>query len=64
MKQIFLNLLSNAIKFSKEGGRVHIRVTSNRSDLAVVEFEDFGIGMNEEELERAKREAESDAAQS
>ena len=53
MKQIFLNLLSNAIKFSKEGGRVHIRVTSNRPDLAVVEFEDFGIGMTEEEQERA-----------
>src|SRR6201987_2112554 len=53
MKQIFLNLLSNAIKFSKEGGRVIIRVTSERPDLAVVEFEDFGIGMNEEEQERA-----------
>ena len=53
MKQIFLNLMSNAIKFSKEGGRVFIRVTSDRPDLAVVEFEDFGIGMNEEEQERA-----------
>jgi signal transduction histidine kinase len=53
MKQIFLNLLSNAIKFSKEGGRVHIRVIADRPHLAVVEFEDFGIGMNEEELERA-----------
>jgi signal transduction histidine kinase len=53
MKQIFLNLLSNAIKFSKEGGRVYIRVLGDRSDLAVVEFEDFGIGMTEEEQERA-----------
>jgi signal transduction histidine kinase len=53
MKQIFFNLLSNAIKFSKEGGRVYIRVTSDRPDLAVVEFEDFGIGMTEEEQERA-----------
>jgi signal transduction histidine kinase len=53
MKQIFLNLLSNAIKFSKEGGRVCIRVVADRSNLAVVEFEDFGIGMNEEEQERA-----------
>jgi signal transduction histidine kinase len=53
MKQIFLNLLSNAIKFSKEGGCVYIRIAADLSDLAVVEFEDFGIGMNEEELERA-----------
>ena len=53
MKQIFLNLLSNAIKFSKEGGRVYIRVLGDRPDLAVVEFEDFGIGMTEEEQERA-----------
>jgi signal transduction histidine kinase len=53
VKQIFLNLLSNAIKFSREGGEVCIRIVSNESDLAVVEFEDHGIGMNEEELERA-----------
>ena len=53
MKQIFLNLLSNAIKFSRDGGEVCIRVLADRPDLAVVEFEDHGIGMNEEELERA-----------
>jgi signal transduction histidine kinase len=53
MKQIFLNLLSNAIKFSRDGGEVCIRVVSDAPDLAVVEFEDHGIGMNEEELERA-----------
>ena len=53
MKQIFLNLLSNAIKFSREGGEVCIRIAANRPNLAIVEFEDHGIGMNEEELERA-----------
>jgi signal transduction histidine kinase len=53
MKQIFLNLLSNAIKFSRDGGEVCIRVISDEPGLAVVEFEDHGIGMNEEELERA-----------
>ncbi len=53
MKQIFLNLLSNAIKFSKEGGKVYVRVTADKPTLAVVEFEDRGIGMNEEEQERA-----------
>jgi signal transduction histidine kinase len=53
MKQIFLNLLSNAIKFSRDGGVVCIRVVADRPDFAIVEFEDQGIGMNEEELERA-----------
>jgi signal transduction histidine kinase len=53
MKQIFLNLLSNAIKFSKEGGRVFLRVLADQPSLAVVEFQDFGIGMNEGEQERA-----------
>jgi two-component system cell cycle sensor histidine kinase PleC len=28
-------------------------VVADRPDLAIVEFEDFGIGMNEEEQERA-----------
>jgi signal transduction histidine kinase len=53
MKQIFLNLLSNAIKFSKAGGKVYVRVGADQPNLAVVEFEDYGIGMNEEEQERA-----------
>jgi signal transduction histidine kinase len=53
MKQVFLNLLSNAIKFSKDGGRVNIRVIADQPGWAVVEFKDRGIGMNEEELNRA-----------
>jgi signal transduction histidine kinase len=53
MKQIFLNLLSNAIKFSKEQGRVRVRVAADEPATAVVEFEDYGIGMDEEEQQRA-----------
>src|SRR4029077_14216313 len=53
MKQIFLNLLSNAIKFSKEHGRVYVRLIAENPSIAVVECEDCGIGMNEEERERA-----------
>ena len=53
MKQIFLNLLSNAIKFSKEGGQVYVRVVADQPDIAVLEIEDQGIGMSEEEQERA-----------
>ena len=53
MKQIFLNLLSNAIKFSNEGGRIYVRIVADRSDVAVLEIEDHGIGMSAEEQERA-----------
>jgi len=53
MKQIFLNLLSNAIKFSKEGGQIYVRVFADQPDIAVLEIEDHGIGMSEEEQERA-----------
>jgi signal transduction histidine kinase len=53
MKQVFLNLLSNAIKFSKDCSRVNIRVIADQPGWAVVEFKDRGIGMNEEELNRA-----------
>lgn len=53
MKQIFLNLLSNAIKFSNEGGRIYVRIIADRSDIALLEIEDHGIGMSAEEQERA-----------
>jgi signal transduction histidine kinase len=53
MKQIFLNLLSNAIKFSKEGGQIYVRVVADQPDIAALEIEDQGIGMSEEEQERA-----------
>jgi signal transduction histidine kinase len=53
MKQIFLNLLYNAIKFSNEGGRIYVRVLGDNPDIAVLEIEDHGIGMSEEEQKRA-----------
>jgi signal transduction histidine kinase len=53
MKQILLNLLANAINFSKPGGRVCVRVIPEKPEAAVIEIEDHGIGMNEEEQERA-----------
>jgi signal transduction histidine kinase len=53
MKQIFLNLLSNAIKFSRDGGQIYVRVVTHQPDIALLEIEDNGIGMSDEEQERA-----------
>jgi signal transduction histidine kinase len=53
VKQILLNLLANAINFSRPGGRVWIRVIDEQPESAVLEVADHGIGMNEEERERA-----------
>jgi signal transduction histidine kinase len=53
MKQIFLNLLSNAIKFSEDSEKIYIRVSPEQAGCAAIEVEDHGIGMNEEEQERA-----------
>jgi signal transduction histidine kinase len=53
IKQIFINLLSNAVKFSHPGSEVRIRLSVDHSRMAVMEVADAGIGMSEEELERA-----------
>lgn len=47
--QILWNLLSNAIKFTPEGGEVILRVWSE-NDFAVIQVEDTGIGIAEENL--------------
>ncbi len=53
IKQIMLNLLSNAVKFSHEGGRVNIRASLDASGGLVLEVQDYGIGMAEDEIDRA-----------
>jgi len=53
IKQILLNLLSNAVKFSHEGGRVDIRASLDEAGDLVIEVEDYGIGMAENEIARA-----------
>jgi signal transduction histidine kinase len=51
IRQVIYNLLSNAIKFTPEGGRVTLRA---RVDLRhiVIEVEDTGIGIAEEDREK------------
>jgi two-component system, NarL family, sensor histidine kinase BarA len=50
LKQILYNLLSNAIKFTPEGGRVTLRARPE-GRFVVVEVEDTGVGIAEEDRE-------------
>ncbi len=51
LKQVLFNYLSNAVKFTAEGGRVVVRLRVDGGQL-VVEVEDSGIGITEEDLPR------------
>jgi len=50
LRQILYNLLSNAIKFTPEGGRVTLRARAE-GRFVVVEVQDTGIGIAEEDRE-------------
>jgi len=57
LQQVFLNLLSNAIKYTPDGGKVRLLLSEkpfHRKDTGCYEivFEDNGIGMSREFLER------------
>ncbi len=49
--QVIANLLDNAIKYSFPGGHVSITVRQ-QSDRTVIEFEDHGSGITQEEIAR------------
>ncbi len=51
--QIIVNLLSNAVKFTKPGGRVTIRVSSDGQDGHLFIITDTGIGMTGQEIDKA-----------
>ena len=50
LNHVWVNLLQNAVKFSGQGGRIEVRVY--KTDMAVVEVTDHGIGMDEATLSR------------
>lgn len=50
-KQIILNLLSNAIKYTNENGKITVR-TKLKKDNLIVEIEDSGIGIAEEDRDK------------
>ncbi len=49
VQQILNNLLSNAIKFTPEGGRIVVRARSAENGLVVLDIEDTGIGIAEDD---------------
>jgi signal transduction histidine kinase len=51
LRQILYNLLSNAIKFTPEGGRVTLSARTE-GRFAVIEVEDTGIGIADEDQEK------------
>jgi signal transduction histidine kinase len=53
LKQITLNLLSNAIKFSHEGSLINILARREQTGTLMLDIEDFGVGMTEDEITRA-----------
>lgn len=52
LRRTLTNLISNAVKYSEPGSRIDIRAL-DEGDMVCVEIEDRGIGMTEEEVEKA-----------
>jgi PAS domain S-box-containing protein len=52
VKQILLNLAANAVKFNRPGGSVTV-ATRRRGETVELEVADTGIGMSQEDLQRA-----------
>jgi PAS domain S-box-containing protein len=53
LRQIVLNLLSNSVKFTGPGGQVIASTAILDNGEAVLKVRDTGVGMSDEELERA-----------
>jgi signal transduction histidine kinase len=49
VQQILTNLLSNAIKFTPEGGRISVTAKRTPEDELILEVEDTGVGIAEED---------------
>lgn len=54
-KQVMFNLLSNAVKFTQEGGHVDVRATLNQDGSLDLIVADTGIGIPEDQIEKAMK---------
>lgn len=50
LRQVLTNLVSNAIKYSPEGGSITLRCRERGSQHVLIEVEDHGIGIPEDQL--------------
>lgn len=51
VEQVFVNLIDNAIKYTKEGGRIEVRLAEQDGSI-IVTVEDNGIGIAKEHIDR------------
>ncbi len=52
-KQIFMNIIGNAVKFTPENGKINIFAKLGEDGSMIIEISDSGVGMTEDELEKA-----------
>lgn len=52
IKKIIFHYLSNAIKFTKDGGKVTLRIHPETKEKLRIEVEDNGIGIREEDMKK------------
>jgi len=55
IRQIVLNLLTNAIKFTNEGGKVTLSIAAETGQDIVIQVQDTGIGIAQEDIARVIR---------
>ena len=63
LRQVVYNLLSNGIKFSRERGRVSLRMLPEGEAHFRVEVEDSGIGLSPDEVDQLLRGSDEGAAE-